>query len=71
MTRDPSDGSVRENIETELQVPKPNSSSAKPNSVSGLPPTATDSGQIARLERAREWLKNYLHRKPDEGTDAL
>jgi hypothetical protein len=69
MIRDPSDGSVREKPKTELPGSKPNSVSAEPNSASGLPPISKSATQLARLERDREWLKNYLHRK-SEGTDA-
>jgi hypothetical protein len=55
MIRDPSDGSVRERPPIETGT-------------SGLPVAKPDAKETARLENAREWLKNYLHRKP-EGTD--
>jgi hypothetical protein len=61
MIRDPSDGSVREPNRCEKPI-----FDEKPvlgTGASGLPPTTTNATQLARLERDREWLKNYLHRK--------
>jgi hypothetical protein len=67
MIRDPSDGTVRE--------PKPGSSGAMPGSepgktgsaletgTSGLPTDKIDAKRAAQLEKSREWLKNYFHRK--------
>jgi hypothetical protein len=51
MIRDPSDGSVKE---------KP-----KPEMASALPTSNADAQEIERLERSREWLKNYRMR-PDQ-----
>jgi hypothetical protein len=72
MIRDPSDGSVREPKETESADSFSAYSDYTPVTVrshttpptSGLPPLTKNVDQLARLERDREWLKNYLHRKP-------
>jgi hypothetical protein len=54
MIRDPSDGTVRE-------TPKP----AIDAGTSGLPIDRLKTDEIERLERARDWLKSYFHRKPE------
>jgi hypothetical protein len=82
MIRDPSDGSVRApqkpapdhgsslpSGESELAV-TPACSGAGPildPTTSGLPLASTKPENIARLEKSREWLKQYFHRKT-EGT---
>lgn len=64
MIRDPSDGSVRE-------PPKPAETvSAKPTPSpdTGIrQPTRTDAQE--RLERSREWLRNYHYRKEVNNAD--
>lgn len=50
MIRDPSDGSVRE--------PPP-----KPNLDTGLPTASTKPGRQERLEKSREWLREYMAKK--------
>jgi hypothetical protein len=81
MIRDPSDGSVREpqksapsfaasqHAET---LPKREPAGGGADTVletttSGLPLASSKPENIARLEKSREWLKEYFHRKT-EGT---
>ena len=56
MIRDPSDGTVKE---------KPKVESALPNS--SLASERVDAAEMAKLERAREWLADW-HRKKLEGS---
>lgn len=64
MIRDPSDGSVREKREVDIGIPTSETPAPQPGITSGLPPITKNADQLARLEKAREWLKNHLHRKP-------
>lgn len=73
MIRDPSDGSVREEITppankiNEVVQEKP-SEGIMPGFVPGIrQPTRTDAQE--RLERSREWLKDYHHRKEVNNAD--
>jgi hypothetical protein len=61
MIRDPSDGSVRETPKADMQIHRPKTEVGIP--VSGLPPASTKPQMIAKLEKSREWLKNYHGRK--------
>lgn len=65
MTRDPSDGSVREKGEenSKLSAPMP---ASEPGIDSGLPFASTKPEQQARLEKSREWIKGY--HKPKDAT---
>jgi hypothetical protein len=61
MIRDPSDGSVRPPIvkkALEAAVEFINDDLAKANADLGFPPVPKD--ELARLEKAREWLKTYF-----------
>jgi hypothetical protein len=70
MIRDPSDGSVREKQKVSDTHLKPKTvvetNGLIDAGTSGLPLASTRPENIAKLERSREWLKNYLHRR--EGT---
>jgi hypothetical protein len=70
MIRDPSDGSVRENLGSTTVDKTANKIAAanqKPNDTSNLLRSTTSGLQtgsskpenLARLEKAREWMKNY------------
>jgi len=80
MIRDPSDGSVREPTAEEDRllrkatvasgtVVQESIDPSKPlidTATSGLPIGSSKPENLAKLEKSREWLKNYLHRKePD------
>jgi hypothetical protein len=56
MIRDPSDGSVREKPVVGIPVTKPDI--AMPTS--GLRAGSTKPENIERLEKSREWLRDYL-----------
>ena len=57
MIRDPSDGTVREKPKAEMASAKP-----RPSPDTGLrQPTRTDAQE--RLDKSREWLKNYQAKK--------
>jgi hypothetical protein len=64
MIRDPSDGSVKEITPEANEI---NLLAAKKASeeitTSGLPTASTRPQMIAKLEKSREWLKNYHERK--------
>lgn len=66
MIRDPSDGSVRELNKPEARIPVSETRVIDPTT-SGLQTGSEKPENLARLEKSREWLKNYLHRKT-EGT---
>lgn len=66
MIRDPSDGSVREEInlpanETSAIAPKTSAAGI----TTALPPLPTDAKESSRLKASRDWLKQY--HKPKEG----
>jgi len=67
MIRDPSDGSVKEITPDANEI---NTLAAKPASKeiipSGLPTASARSAMQAKLERSREWLKDYHARKAAE-----
>ncbi len=64
MIRDPSDGSVR-NRGTNTHGCDDMIISPE---TSGLPLESQKPDRQARLEKSREWLKNYFHRKSEQGT---
>jgi hypothetical protein len=79
MIRDPSDGSVRnakgitsapnENKQIEVKTPSEGITGITPvieTTTSGLPTGSSKPENIARLEKSREWLKQYFHRKTEE-----
>ncbi len=70
MIRDPSDGSVRENLRREMdsRAASPQNQNPMPalEQASGLPIGSKNPEQIARLERSRTWLKEY-HKPKSEG----
>lgn len=64
MIRDPSDGSVREKPAEEISFAANEINAVVPKAPaeeisSGLPFGSTKSKDLARLERSREWLKQY------------
>lgn len=63
MIRDPSDGSGREKPMAEIPAKPMVSASPIP---SGLPLGSTKPENIARLEKSREWLKQYRNRSTGE-----
>jgi hypothetical protein len=67
MIRDPSDGSTREqkNPRTDLAKCADLIIDAE---TSGLPTASTKPKDLARLEKSREWLKQYFKRNPEQGT---
>jgi hypothetical protein len=77
MIRDPSDGSVRAPQKSAPDVATSQLRAERDPAVmpdwpgadtnSGLPLASTKPENIARLEKSREWLKQYFHRKT-EGT---
>jgi hypothetical protein len=82
MIRDPSDGSIREPQKPAPPVAKPlpsgeadplvtaDCSGAGPildPTTSGLQTGSSKPENLARLEKSRQWLKDYFHRKT-EGT---
>jgi hypothetical protein len=81
MIRDPSDGSVRAPQKPAPAIQAPQHAERLPSSdaagvragpildttTSGLPTGSSKPENIARLEKSREWLKQYFHRKT-EGT---
>jgi hypothetical protein len=75
MIRDPSDGSVREpatadgkpaSVPNKAKLPSYDKPLMSPT-VSGLQTGSSKPENLARLEKARAWLKDYFHRKT-EGT---
>ena len=65
MIRDPSDGSIKPDVNpadltgvAALNVPVSNSLLS--TSTSGLPITKAKADYLARLEESRKWLKNYV-----------
>lgn len=74
MIRDPSDGTVREKP---MPGSEPGITGQKPaidSGTSGLATGRLKESELARLERAREWVKNWHHRKivsPEQGVSAL
>ena len=67
MIRDPSDGSVREPPKAEVGIP---TSKPAPGPDTGIrQPTRTDAQE--RLERSRQWLKDYYASKDGEKSDDL
>jgi hypothetical protein len=63
MIRDPSDGSVREAPKAETVSVKP-----RPSPDTGIrQPTRTDAQE--RLERSRNWLKNYHANRKTNGNN--
>ena len=56
MIRDPSDGTVREPA-------KEAAKSVIETGISGLATDKLKADEAARLERARDWLKNYFNRE--------
>jgi hypothetical protein len=71
MIRDPSDGSVREKIHVDETTGKSAAANQKANagndlgmSTSGLPFGSTKPESLERLNKSREWLKNY-HENPN------
>jgi hypothetical protein len=66
MIRDPSDGSVRPPLSDkslELLNVEAKTVSSGPPVPSGLPTASTRPQMIAKLEKSREWLKNYHEQK--------
>lgn len=68
MIRDPSDGSVKDDVETQakmaIAIEKTNENkSLLATSTSGLPLGSTRPDQIERLNKSREWLKEYRTRQ--------
>jgi len=72
MIRDPSDGSVREKPSKEISHASNEINAISPKkleegiTVSGLPAGSTKPENVARLEKSREWLKNYHRSKSVE-----
>jgi hypothetical protein len=60
MIRDPSDGSVRPTCKETLQVPVSNP--VIETGTSGLPTDKLKVEELARLEKWREWLRDYQQR---------
>jgi hypothetical protein len=80
MIRDPSDGSVKPDFDDRMereearqigrQAIRSIGIETRPvidTTTSGLPTGSSKPENIARLEKSREWLKGYFHRKT-EGT---
>jgi len=73
MIRDPSDGSVKETVDGKdiaiakeqyrRAVDRLNHTTDREIASSGLPTASTKPQMIAKLEKSREWLKNYHGRK--------
>lgn len=64
MIRDPSDGSVRGKPSKEINLPANETSGLTPETASkgitsALAPNPIDAKESARLEKAREWLREY------------
>lgn len=62
MIRDPSDGTVREVDHQPKPLETKPYASERPvliTTTSGLPDASTKPDRIARLEKSREWLKQY------------
>jgi hypothetical protein len=70
MIRDPSDGSVREKPKLQMAVDASPSQGILKGPVSGLrQPTRTDAQE--RMDRSREWLRQYHKPKDGEKADDL
>jgi hypothetical protein len=66
MIRDPSDGSVKEITKEANEINRlASKNTSEEITPSGLPTASTRPQMIAKLEKSREWLKNYHER---EGT---
>jgi hypothetical protein len=61
MIRDPSDGSVKEPQKPEVGIPATKSEAGPilDTTTSGLPTGSSKPENIARLEKSREWLRDY------------
>lgn len=64
MIRDPSDGTVR-NPRTDFDK---RGDMILSKETSGLPEGSAKPKDQARLDKSREWLKEYRNRKPEQGT---
>ena len=56
MIRDPSDGSVKEPKKVDVALPD-----------SSLAPSKVDAAERAKLEKARDWLKDWHRKKQETG----
>lgn len=68
MIRDPSDGTVRETQHRAEPLKTKDKSAGMPvlsTTASGLATDKLKADELARLERARDWLKAYFHRKTE------
>jgi hypothetical protein len=59
MIRDPSDGSVREKPAIGIPITEQKQAPVIDTTTSGLPLASTKPENIARLEKSREWLRDY------------
>jgi len=70
MIRDPSDGTVRNPL-GESPLSHSEQSVCEPRApVSGLREPSRKSSYLARLEKSREWLKNYHSKSTSEESNA-
>ncbi len=72
MTRDPSDGTVRDAQTTQTWGEKHN----KPNDLlstdtSGLPTENIKAEELARLEKSRDWLRDKFNRASERASSGL
>jgi len=66
MIRDPSDGSVKD-LPAKSVREQAGTAPSRLGSASGLPFASTKPEQQARLEKSREWLKQYRSKAKPEG----
>lgn len=67
MTRDPSDGTVKEITPYANEINDVHKEKLREEITSGLPLESKKPTDIERLERSRDWLRDYFHRKPEQG----